>query len=165
NTNSSLEQSLIRVDEIQSLCTKNDKELIVYLSMAFGNPYGDPWDVDVAANWTDRLSDEFDINCFALSDTIGSSTPETIEYMFGGIISEFKSLEIGAHLHSTPETIKEKLEAAYKAGCRRFDGAIKGLGGCPMAADELTGNMATEVMLEYFGEHDIKTNINLDAFE
>src|SRR5690606_14926306 len=107
NTNSSLEQSLIRVDEIQSLCTKNDKELIVYLSMAFGNPYGDPWDVDVAANWTDRLSDEFDINCFALSDTIGSSTPETIEYMFGGIISEFKSLEIGAHLHSTPETIKE----------------------------------------------------------
>ena len=114
--------------------------------------------------WTERLSNDFEISIFALSDTIGSSTPDTISYMFSGILPEFPGVEIGAHLHSTPDTIKDKLEAAYNAGCRRFDGAINGLGGCPMAKDELTGNMTTEVMVDYFNDHNIETNLNLEQF-
>lgn len=164
NTNSSIDESLSRVEAIQSLCLKHDKELVVYISMAFGNPYGDAWDAEVAANWTEKLHKSLDVNIIQLSDTIGVSNPRSIKYMFKHMIKEFPKCEIGAHLHSTPSTIHEKVEAAVDAGCERFDGAIKGLGGCPMAKDELTGNMATEEMLDYFAEHDIDHGLDMRQF-
>ena len=157
NANSSIAESLIRVEEIQSLCLKHKKELVVYISMAFGNPYGDLWNSDIVINWTKKLSD-LGIKIIALSDTIGVSNPENINYLFSSIIPEFKNVEIGAHLHSTKEKANEKIDAAYKSGCKRFDVAIHGFGGCPMAADDLTGNLATEDLEGYF----IKNNINLN---
>lgn len=164
NTNASIDESLKRVESIQNLCLKHDKEMVVYISMAFGNPYGDPWDAEVAAKWSERLHKEIDIPIIALSDTIGVSNPENIDYLFSTLIPEFPNLVIGAHLHSTPDTIEEKVDAAYKAGCKRFDGAIKGYGGCPMAKDDLTGNMQTETMLDYFNKNGIKHGINEDIF-
>lgn len=164
NTNASIDESLKRVESIQNLCLKHDKEMVVYISMAFGNPYGDPWDAEVAAQWSERLHKDIDIPIIALSDTIGVSNPENIDYLFRTLIPEFPNLEIGAHLHSTPNTIKEKVEAAYTAGCRRYDGAIKGYGGCPMAKDDLTGNMQTETMLDYFNKNGIEHSINEDIF-
>lgn len=165
NTNAGMDESLSRVDIIQNHCLKNKKEMVVYISMAFGNPYGDPWDAEIAAKWTEKLHKSLDIPIIALSDTIGVSNPENIDYLFRTLIPEFPKAEIGAHLHSTPDTIKEKVNAAYNAGCRRFDGAIKGYGGCPMAKDDLTGNMKTETMLEYFNENGIKHSINEQLFE
>ena len=164
NTNASIDESLKRVESIQTLCLKHNKQMVVYISMAFGNPYGDPWDAEVAAKWSERLHKDIDIPIIALSDTIGVSNPENIDYLFRTLIPEFPKLEIGAHLHSTPDTIKEKVEAAYKAGCKRFDGAIKGYGGCPMAKDDLTGNMKTETMLDYFEQNGIAHGINEDIF-
>ena len=161
NTNSSIDQSLKTVDEIQNLCSKNKKQLVVYLSMAFGNPYGDKWNSDICITWAKRLHD-MGIRIIAPSDTIGSSTPETINYLFFNLIPEFTDVEFGAHLHSTPEKIVEKVEAAYKSGCRRFDSAVLGFGGCPMAADDLTGNIATEMMVNYFVSKNIETGLNLD---
>jgi hydroxymethylglutaryl-CoA lyase len=161
NTNSSIEQSLKTVEEIQNLCFKNKKQLVVYLSMAFGNPYGDMWNSDICITWAKKLHD-MGIRIIAPSDTIGSSTPETINYLFSHLIPEFTDVEFGAHLHSTPEKIVEKVEAAYNSGCRRFDSAVLGFGGCPMAADSLTGNMATEVMINYFVAKNIETGLNLD---
>ena len=161
NTNSSIEQSLKTVEEIQSLCVKHNKQLVVYLSMAFGNPYGDIWNSDICINWTKKLH-SMGIRIIAPSDTIGSSTPETINYLFSHLIPEFSDVEFGAHLHSTPEKIVEKVEAAYNSGCRRFDSAVLGFGGCPMAADSLTGNMATEVMINYFVAKNIETGLNLE---
>lgn len=160
NTNSSIEQSLKTVEEIQSLCVKHNKQLVVYLSMAFGNPYGDVWNSDICMNWTKKLHD-MGISIIAPSDTIGSSTPETISYLFTHLIPEFTAIEFGAHLHSTPEKIIEKIEAAYASGCRRFDSAVLGFGGCPMATDNLTGNIATEVMIDYFVSKNIATNLNI----
>lgn len=160
NTNSTIEESLIRVDEIQNLCVKTNKNLVVYISMAFGNPYGEAWDVDIAAKWSERLHHELGIDILALSDTIGVSNPENITYLFEGLIKELPSVEFGAHLHSTPFTIEEKVDAAYKAGCRRFDGALKGFGGCPMAKDDLTGNMQTETMVDYFDNASIPHGLN-----
>lgn len=160
NTNSTIEESLIRVDEIQNLCVKTNKKLVVYISMAFGNPYGEAWDVDIAAKWSERLHHELGIDILALSDTIGVSNPENITYLFEGLIKELPSVEFGAHLHSTPFTIEEKVDAAYKAGCRRFDGALKGFGGCPMAKDDLTGNMQTETMVDYFDSASIPHGLN-----
>ena len=157
NANSSIAESLIRVEEIQALCLQHKKELVVYISMAFGNPYGDLWNSDIVINWTKKLSD-LGIKIIALSDTIGVSNPENINYLFSNIIPEFKNVEIGAHLHSTKEKASEKIDAAYKSGCKRFDVAIHGFGGCPMAADDLTGNLATEDLEAYF----IKNNINLN---
>ncbi len=157
NANSSIAESLIRVEEIQTLCLQHNKELVVYISMAFGNPYGDLWNSDIVINWTKKLSD-LGIKIIALSDTIGVSNPENINYLFSSIIPEFKNVEIGAHLHSTKEKANEKIDAAYKSGCKRFDVAIHGFGGCPMAADDLTGNLATEDLEGYF----IKNNINLN---
>ena len=165
NTNSSIEESLQRVEDIQTLCIKNNKKLVVYVSMAFGNPYGEDWNVEIAANWSRKLSNDLGVGTLALSDTIGVSNPENIEYLFKGLISELPEVEFGAHLHSIPETIHEKVKAAYEAGCRRFDGAIKGFGGCPMATDDLTGNMATETMLAYFNEINIGTNIDTVEFD
>jgi hydroxymethylglutaryl-CoA lyase len=163
NTNASIQESLKRVEEIQDICVRNNKQLVVYISMAFGNPYGDEWNSDIAIAWTEKLYN-LGIRIIALSDTIGVSNKENIAYMFSNLIPAFKDVEFGAHLHTTPDSWKEKIEAAYNAGCRRFDGAIKGYGGCPMAADKLTGNMPTENMISYFEEKNIKTNIDITAF-
>ncbi len=164
NTNSSISQSLKTVEEVQSLCLKHNKKLVVYISMAFGNPYGDEWNSDIVINWTKKLAD-LGIEIIALSDTIGVSNKENISYLFKNIIPEFKTVEIGAHLHTTPDTWKEKIITAYENGCQRFDGAIKGFGGCPMATDKLTGNMPTENLVSYFNDINVNTNIDTIEFE
>ncbi|MFQ3336168.1 MAG: hydroxymethylglutaryl-CoA lyase [Urechidicola sp.] len=164
NTNSSIEESLSRVEEIQNLCLKNKKELVVYLSMAFGNPYEDKWNEDIVAQWAEKLHVKLDINLLALSDTIGTSNNENITSLFSTLIPEFEKVEFGAHLHTTPDTWEEKIAASIESGCNRFDGAIKGYGGCPMAEDELTGNMPTEKMLSYFQKQNFMTNLNQDSF-
>jgi hydroxymethylglutaryl-CoA lyase len=163
NTNSSLAQSLKSVEEIQTRCVNHKKKLVVYISMAFGNPYGDTWNSDIVIDWTKKLVD-LGIEIIALSDTIGVSNHENISYLFKNIIPEFATVEIGAHLHTTPTTWMEKVDAAYQNGCRRFDGAIKGFGGCPMATDKLTGNMPTENLISYFSENKINTTINQEEF-
>ncbi len=152
NTNATLSDSVDRVKQIQELSRAKGKEMVVYLSMAFGNPYGDPWNVEVVEQWLDRLA-KLDIRIFQLSDTIGVSSPASISYLFSSLIPRYPQLEIGAHLHTTPATWREKIIAAAEGGCRRYDGAIRGFGGCPMARDELTGNMPTEHLVEYFGNH------------
>ncbi len=161
NANSSIAESLVRVEEIQNLCAQHKKELVVYISMAFGNPYGDVWNSDIVINWTKKLSD-LGVKTIALSDTIGVSNRENISYLFSNIIPEFKHVEIGAHLHSTKEKAQEKIDAAYKSGCQRFDVAIHGFGGCPMAKDDLTGNLATEDLEQYFNVNNIPLNLNTD---
>jgi hydroxymethylglutaryl-CoA lyase len=153
----------MRVDEIQDLCIRNKKSLVVYISMAFGNPYGDEWSSEVAINWTHRLA-RMGIKIIALSDTIGVSNPENITSLFSTLVPEFPGIEIGAHLHTTPSTWEEKIDAAYKAGCRRFDSAIKGYGGCPMATDKLTGNMPTENLLSYLKKNNIQNSIDEKLF-
>ena len=163
NTNATIAESLVRVEEIQQLCVQHNKQLVVYISMAFGNPYGDPWNAEVAIQWTKRLS-EMGIRIIALADTIGVSNPENIGYLFSHIIPEFPGVTIGAHLHTTPDTWEEKMEAAWNAGCKRFDHAVKGLGGCPMAADQLTGNMPAEKVLEFFAKKNVQTGIDMKAF-
>jgi hydroxymethylglutaryl-CoA lyase len=164
NTNSSIDDSLIRVEEIQRLCVKKKKEMVVYLSMAFGNPYGDDWSSEVVIGWTRRLA-SLGIRIIALSDTTGVSNPENISYLFRNLIPEFPRVEIGAHLHTTPDTWREKTEAAWESGCIRFDSAIKGFGGCPMATEKLTGNMPTENLLGFFSEKRIDTGISPKAFD
>ena len=164
NTNASIEESLTRVADIQNLCSKNNKKLVVYISMAFGNPYGDLWNSDIVIKWTKKLAD-LGVEIIALSDTTGVSNPENINYLFSNTIPEFKNIEIGAHLHTTPDTWSEKVTAAYKSGCMRFDGAIKGFGGCPMATDDLTGNMATENLIQYFNQNKIELGLNNVEFE
>ena len=163
NTNSTIAESLKRMEEIQSLCVKNKKELVIYISMAFGNPYGDEWNVGIVEEWVSTLS-QLEIKIFALSDTIGVSNPENIKYLFSHLIPEFPQKEIGAHLHTTPNLWEEKIAAAYESGCRRFDSAIKGFGGCPMAADKLTGNMPTENLVSFFNKKEINTGIYSNAF-
>lgn len=163
NTNSTMGESLDRVKEIQELCHQYNKEMVVYISMGFGNPYGDIWNAEIVQLWTERLS-EIGIKILSLSDTIGVSNSSNISYIFSSLINEFPQIEFGAHLHTTPTTWKEKVHAAYENGCRRFDGAIKGFGGCPMAKDELTGNMPTENMLYYFDLNDIETNLDRKEF-
>lgn len=164
NTNSSIEESLSRVEEIQNLCVKNKKELVVYLSMAFGNPYGDTWNQDIVAHWAERLHKELDIKILALSDTIGNSDEKSITSLFTTLIPEFEKVEFGAHLHTTPDTWEEKISASIASGCSRFDGAIKGYGGCPMAKDDLTGNMPTEKIVSYFEEKGFKTGLHHGLF-
>jgi hydroxymethylglutaryl-CoA lyase len=163
NTNSSIEDSLGRVNEIQNICLKNQKKLVVYLSMAFGNPYGDEWNSEIVIKWAKKIA-EMDVKIIALADTIGVSNPENISYLFSQIIPEFSAVEIGAHLHTTPDKWREKIEAAWNSGCRRFDTAIKGLGGCPMAKEDLTGNFPTEKLLDYLSEKEIESGINKEAF-
>lgn len=165
NTNSSIEESLIRVKDIQNLCLKNNKKMVVYISMAFGNPYGDEWNSDIAIKWTDKLANDIGISTIALADTIGVSNPENIKWMFTSLIREFPGVEFGAHLHTTPDTWEEKIVAAHNSGCVRFDTAIKGLGGCPMAMDELTGNMPTENLVSFFEQQDISTGLSKNEFE
>ena len=164
NTNSSIAESLKRVEAIRELAVKSNKEMVLYLSMGFGNPYGDEWNSDIVINWCELLYSKFDIKIQALSDTIGIATPASIDYLFKALIPSLPHVEFGAHLHTTPENAISIVESAYNAGCRRFDGAIKGFGGCPMASNELTGNMPTEIMLNWFDTNEIKTGINSKLF-
>lgn len=164
NTNSTIEESLGRVEFIQNIATKNNKESVVYLSMGFGNPYGEEWNAEIVMKWSERLHKEFGVNILALSDTIGSATEDTIQYLFEHLIPEFPKVEFGAHLHTVRENAKNVIAAAYNSGCRRFDSAIKGFGGCPMAKDDLTGNMPTEVMFDWFKENGILLPIDNSAF-
>jgi hydroxymethylglutaryl-CoA lyase len=149
NLNSSVADSLQRVREIQELCQQSGKSLVVYLSMGFGNPYGEPWSAEIVGQWAEKLAD-MGVGIIALADTIGVAHPQSIRYLFSHLIPAYPEVEFGAHFHTTPDTWLEKIDAAYKAGCRRYDGAIMGFGGCPMAKDDLTGNMATENILQYF---------------
>jgi len=165
NTNASIEESLSRLEKINALATNAQKKLVVYISMGFGNPYGDAWSPEIVVQWAERLNNEFGIEILALSDTIGVSKPEIITSLFSTLIPELPQVEFGAHLHSTPFQVTEKVEAAYQAGCRRFDGAIKGFGGCPMATDELTGNMTTELMIEWMRQNNIDLDLNFQEFE
>ncbi|MCF8278612.1 MAG: hydroxymethylglutaryl-CoA lyase [Flavobacteriales bacterium] len=163
NTNATREEALDRVKEVQELCIKHDKQLLIYLSMAFGNPYEEKWHPDIVAEWTRKMA-ELDIQLFMPSDTIGSSNAESITAVYSLLNKEFPKLEIGAHLHTTPDSWKEKLDAAWNSGCRRFDSALKGLGGCPMAKDDLTGNMPTERVLQFLEEKEIVSGIDQDAW-
>lgn len=164
NTHKTIAESLITLQEILEIATKTNKEVVAYLSMGFGNPYGDPWNVDIVAQWTERLSN-MGVKILSLSDTVGSSTPDIIEYLFSNLIPQYPQIEFGAHLHTTPDKWFEKVNAAYKAGCYRFDGAIQGFGGCPMAKDDLTGNMPTEKLLSYFTAEKANTNTSPMSFE
>ncbi len=163
NVNSSISESVQRVREIKQLCDDNGKDLMIYISMGFGNPYGDPWSAEVAAGWVEQLV-EMQIKYISLADTIGIADPVSIEYLFSHLIPKFPGVEFGAHLHTTPDAWLEKIDAAYKSGCRRFDGAIKGFGGCPMAADDLTGNMATENIIQYFDHNRVPLALNKKEF-
>ena len=151
NTNKSIEESLRVVEEIQNLSVKNNKELLVYLSMAFGNPYGENYHPDIVAELTEKLK-QLDVSIVALSDTIGVSDPSNITPLFSTLIKEYPTIEFGAHFHTTTDKWEEKVDSAYLNGCRRFDSALKGFGGCPMAKDDLTGNMPTEKLITYFIE-------------
>lgn len=164
NTHKTINQSINTLKEILSIAETHNKRVVVYLSMAFGNPYGDPWNVDIVGEWTDRLN-SMGVDIISLSDTVGSSTPQTISYLFKNLISDYRHIEFGAHLHTNPLHWHSKVEAAYKAGCLRFDGAIQGFGGCPMANDQLTGNMPTEKLLSYFTTQKAFTNLNALSFE
>ena len=164
NTHKTIAQSIETLQEILNLADSKNKKVVAYLSMGFGNPYGDPWNVDIVGEWTEKLSN-MGVKILSLSDTVGSSTPDIITYLFSELIKKYPSIEFGAHLHTTTTKWKEKVSAAYLAGCRRFDGAIQGYGGCPMAKDDLTGNMPTEKMLSYFSAEKVITNINLMSFE
>jgi hydroxymethylglutaryl-CoA lyase len=159
NTHKTIEQSVFTLESILNIADKFHKEVVVYISMGFGNPYGDPWNVDIVGNWTDKLS-KMGVKIVSLSDTIGSSNAENIHYLFSNLIPLYPNIEFGAHLHTTPNSWFEKIDAAYHAGCKRFDGAIQGFGGCPMAKDELIGNMPTEKLLSYFTSKKVN---NLDA--
>jgi hydroxymethylglutaryl-CoA lyase len=162
NTNSSITESLKRVEEIQNLCINKNKKLVIYISMAFGNPYNDLYDEDIVFNWVEKLV-ELDIDIISLADTVGIASPEQVYDMTSYLVESLPATEIGVHLHSTSENWHQKLQAAVKAGCKRFDGALKGIGGCPMANDELVGNMNTEWMISYFEKNNIQTGLNKDA--
>lgn len=164
NTHKTIAESLIVLDEILNLAHKSNKEVVAYLSMGFGNPYGDPWNVEIVGEWTEKLA-KMGVKILSLSDTVGSSTPDIITYLFSNLIPQYPHIEFGAHLHTTPQAWFEKIDAAYKAGCRRFDGAIQGFGGCPMAKDDLTGNMPTEKMLSYFTAENADSGIKPMSFE
>jgi hydroxymethylglutaryl-CoA lyase len=162
NTNSTIEESLVRVDEIQNLCIKNKKQLVLYLSMAFGNPYGDKYNEEVLVKWADEMAKK-KIAIISLADTIGVATPQQISIALNTLIPKYKHIQFGVHLHSTTKNWKEKIAAAYDAGCNRFDGALKGIGGCPMAKDDLIGNMNTEWLLHFFEEKGENLSINKKA--
>ncbi len=164
NTNKSIIQALNTLDKIQQLCIKKDKQLVSYISMGFGNPYGDPYDPEVVAKFTEILV-SIGIKIISLADTIGVSNPDNITYLYTYLVKEYPQVEFGAHLHSNPSTALEKIDSAYRAGCRRFDGAIRGYGGCPMAEDELVGNIATEDILSYFEKKNLELGINSAEFD
>ena len=164
NTHKTISESLQVLEQIKALSDKHNRTLVVYLSMGFGNPYGDPWSVDIVSKWTDQLVG-MGIEIISLSDTVGQAVPEDISYVYSKIIPAYPSVEFGAHFHTHPNNGYEKLSAAYDAGCQRFDGAIHGFGGCPMASDALVGNMPTEKLLTFFTELGINTGIHPTRFE
>ena len=164
NTNSTIAESLSRVEEIQNLCIKNKKELVVYISMGFGNPYGDVYNETIVFDWVNKLV-AMDIKIISLADTVGLATKQNVYQITKYLVDLLPQTEIGVHLHSTPASWKEKVDAALQAGCKRFDGALKGIGGCPMADDELVGNMDTELMIPYFEEKNLLNNLNKDALQ
>ncbi|MCF7560273.1 hydroxymethylglutaryl-CoA lyase [Sabulilitoribacter multivorans] len=163
NTHKTIAQSVETLSEILEIAHKSNKQVVVYISMGFGNPYGDPWNVDIVGDWTEKLAN-MGVKILSLSDTVGTSNPESIDYLFSNLIPKYPNIEFGAHLHTTPTTWYEKIDAAYNAGCNRFDGAIQGFGGCPMAKDELTGNMPTEKLLSYFTSKKVN-GLNALSFE
>lgn len=163
NTNATIEESVERVKNIQDICIQKNKQLVLYISMGFGNPYGDPWNAEVVMEWVDKLS-ALDITIFSLSDTVGVSNPQSISYLFSNLIPAYPYLEFGAHLHTQSHNWYEKIHAAYTHGCRRYDAAMKGFGGCPMAKDDLTGNMATENLVSYFSGINQPLNIDFQQF-
>ncbi|MCG8322685.1 MAG: hydroxymethylglutaryl-CoA lyase [Cytophagales bacterium] len=164
NTNRSIATAMADLQEIQNLCQNYNKQLVTYLSMGFGNPYGDPYNTSYIRNFVEKLAN-MGIGTISLADTVGVSNAESINYIFQNTIPQFPHIEFGAHLHASPGDIRSKVKAAWEAGCRRFDGAIKGFGGCPMAEDELVGNMATEEMLSFFDEISVETGLDKTAFE
>lgn len=164
NTNSSIAESFERVEEIQNICVKTGKNLVVYISMGFGNPYGDPYSEEIVFEWVNKMV-ALDIQIISLADTVGLATPEQVYDITAYLEESLPGIEIGVHLHSTPDNWREKLEAARKAGCKRFDGALKGIGGCPMANDELVGNMNTEWMIDYLEEQGSVLNLDKQALE
>lgn len=163
NTNATIEEAFLRVQQIQQLCKQSSKELVIYISMGFGNPYGDPWDHEVVETWVEKMVN-LGVGTISLSDTIGVANPDSIAYLFSHLSKRFPDTEFGAHLHTLPNNWREKVDAAFENGCRRFDGALKGYGGCPMAADKLTGNMPTENLVDYFAERNISTGIDPELF-
>ncbi len=164
NTHKTINQSVAILQEILAIAATSGKEVVTYISMGFGNPYGDPWSVEVVGEWTEKLA-AMGVRILSLSDTVGTSTPDVIDYLFSNLIPKYPEIEFGAHLHTTPSKWYEKVDAAYNAGCRRFDGAIQGFGGCPMAKDELTGNMPTEKMLSYFTSQKVDAGVHWMSFE
>jgi hydroxymethylglutaryl-CoA lyase len=164
NTNKTIKDSEYELAEIISIAKKVNKKVVVYLSMCFGNPYGDPWNLDIVNHWVYKLS-KMGVNHISLSDTIGSSNPESIKSIFNSVLKNHTNIEFGAHLHSDPISWYDKVDSAFDAGCRRFDGAIKGFGGCPMASNKLVGNMPTEKILSYLNTKKISNNVNSLRFE
>ncbi|WP_339659084.1 hydroxymethylglutaryl-CoA lyase [Flavobacterium frigidarium] len=164
NTHKTIAESLVTLTEILEIADQSKKEVVAYLSMGFGNPYGDPWNVDIVGEWTEKMS-TMGVKILSLSDTVGSSTPDVIHYLYSNLIPQYPDMEFGAHLHTTTDKWFEKVDAAYTGGCTRFDGAIQGFGGCPMAKDDLTGNMPTEKLLSYFTANKVQTNLNPLSFE
>jgi hydroxymethylglutaryl-CoA lyase len=164
NANSTIDESVARVDEIQNLCLKKGKELVIYLSMGFGNPYGDPYDESVLLKWADEMVRK-EIRIISLADTVGVATPSQVSAALNTLIPHYPSAIFGVHLHSTPSVLKDKLQAAIDAGCKRFDGALKGIGGCPMAQDDLVGNMNTEIIIHCLEEKNLFQGINKEALQ
>lgn len=162
NTNKSIAESLAQVAAIQNLCIRHKKELVIYISMGFGNPYGDDYNAEIAINWVGKLA-ALGIKTFAMSDTVGVAKPDTIAYIFKSLVPAFKNLSIGAHFHTAPSNWEEKIQTAYDNGCVRFDSALRGIGGCPMAADNLVGNMATENIIAWCDKNKIELDIDRDA--
>lgn len=165
NTHSSISESFDRVKEIQDLCTRSRKKLVIYISMGFGNPYGDEYSPEVVTSWSQRLYKEVGVDIIALSDTIGIASPELITSLFNTVIPALPKVEFGAHLHTTPDSWFEKINAAFNAGCKRYDGALLGFGGCPMAADQLTGNMPTEHLISFFEEKNLLYGIQKEPLQ
>jgi hydroxymethylglutaryl-CoA lyase len=163
NINSDMAETVTRIGEIKEIADRSNKELLIYISMAFGNPYDDPWSTEVVGEWVEKLA-WIGIRKIALSDTIGEANPENIDYLFSYVIPNFPEVEFGAHFHTTPTNWKANIDAAYKAGCRKFDSALKGFGGCPMAKDSLTGNLPTENLIGLFKEKKVPLSINDEAF-
>ena len=163
NTNKTIAQSLTQVEEVQDLCVQKGKDLVVYISMGFGNPYGDEYSAEVAIYWVGEMA-KLGIKTIAMSDTVGVAKPDTIEYIFKSLVPEFKDVLIGAHFHSTYDKWEEKIQTAYDNGCLRFDSAMKGIGGCPMAEDELVGNIATEQLVSWCERKGVPLDLNKEAF-
>lgn len=164
NTNKTIAASMELVETLQELCIKNSKQLVVYISMGFGNPYGDVYDASIALLWVDELVKR-DIVTISLADTVGVANPEIITKLFATLIPAYPTVEFGAHFHSAPHNWEEKVAAAYAQGCRRFDSAIKGIGGCPMAHDELVGNLATERLLDFSVQNHEALGLDMSAFQ